>query len=100
MFKSANVTVMVVDMNRAFDFYTHVLGFHPGARHGDYYGEVKAPGVTIVLHPRRQDDGEPAASRNLSIGLHVDRLEEAVERLRKAHVSFRRLENDANRFAL
>lgn len=53
MFKSANATGMVNDIDRAIAFYTTVLGLPAGMRHGNNYAEVHAPGVTIGLHPNR-----------------------------------------------
>ena len=44
MFKTANVTVMVQDIDKAFAFYTKALGLSAGMRHGNNYAEVKAPG--------------------------------------------------------
>jgi catechol 2,3-dioxygenase-like lactoylglutathione lyase family enzyme len=44
MFKTANVTVMVQDIDKAFAFYTKALGLFAGMRHGNNYAEVKAPG--------------------------------------------------------
>jgi catechol 2,3-dioxygenase-like lactoylglutathione lyase family enzyme len=92
----ANVTVMVEDIDRALSFYTGVLGLTPGARDGDYFAEVRGPGLTVVLHPRRA--GVAARTSHVSLGLRVDRIAEAAAHLRRFGVPFREEENVANRF--
>ncbi len=97
MIASANVTVMVDDLDRAVDFYVRVLGLALISRDGGFHASVDAPGVAISLHPRRGD--VPAGPGNLSIGFLVDHLDEAVGDLTGRSVSFDRQENDVNRFA-
>lgn len=94
--KEANVTVMVDDLDRALSFYTGILGFAPGPRDGDYFAEVRAPGLTVVLHPRRP--GVAARASHVSLGLRVERIAEAAAHLRRLGVPFREEENVANRF--
>ena len=103
MFKTANVTVMVQDIDKAFAFYTKALGLSAGMRHGNNYAEVKAPGVTIGLHPdSRSKTHIPKRSKdsNLSIGFQVDKLNESMEILEKCGIIFtHRQKNEANKFA-
>jgi catechol 2,3-dioxygenase-like lactoylglutathione lyase family enzyme len=96
---AANVTIMVSDLERSLDFYTNVLGFLPGQRHRDHYAEVKAPGLTVGLHPGRKKAPrfEPDT---ISIGLEVADLEKATVALGKKGLSFEFLENQANKLAL
>ena len=82
MFKAANVTVMVSDINRALDFYTNVLGLPAGMRHGNNYAEVKAPGVTIVLHPKGDNEPKASPKGNLSIGFQVADVKKATENMK------------------
>jgi catechol 2,3-dioxygenase-like lactoylglutathione lyase family enzyme len=92
----ANVTVMVDDLDRALSFYTGVLGLAPGAREGNYFAEVRAPGLTVVLHPRRP--GVVARTSHVSLGLRVERIAEAAAHLRRLGVPFEEDENVTNRF--
>jgi len=95
----ANATVMVSDIERSLDFYTGVLGFRAGPRHVDYFAEVDAPGLTIVLHPGRTRARADARSE-ISIGLQVADLKKATEELETKGLSFTYQENRANRLAL
>lgn len=83
MFKTANVTVMVQDIEKALAFYTEVLGLSAGMRHGDNYAEVKAPGVTIVLHPKGNHGPKASKAGNLSIGFQVADVKKATEQMIK-----------------
>jgi catechol 2,3-dioxygenase-like lactoylglutathione lyase family enzyme len=96
----ANVTVMVSEISRSLDFYTRVLGFREGARHGDHFVEVEAAGLTIVLHPGRRETTRGHSNDNLSIGLQVLDLAEATRELGSKGLSFTYQENEANRLAL
>ena len=76
--KTANVTVMVKEMDRAIDFYVDGLGLRLKRRWGSHYAQVEAPGVIIGLHPTDQiirQDG------NISIGFGVSDLESARKTL-------------------
>jgi catechol 2,3-dioxygenase-like lactoylglutathione lyase family enzyme len=95
-FTEANLTVMVADIDRAVDFYTAKLGFSPGARHDHHYAEVKAPGVTVVLHPHR---GSVVRGGSLSIGLRVEDMAVAAAKLARSGLSLTFQENEANKFA-
>ncbi len=68
-------------------------------RHGDNYAEVKAPGVTIVLHPRGSHGSKASSKGNLSIGFQVDDVKKATEKMEKRGLIFKFQENEANKFA-
>jgi catechol 2,3-dioxygenase-like lactoylglutathione lyase family enzyme len=88
MFKDANVTVMVSNMDRAVNFYVETLGLKLKSRYGDYFAQVEAPGTTIALHPSSKNGPQPGKSESLSIGLGVDNLESAMATLRDKGVTF------------
>jgi catechol 2,3-dioxygenase-like lactoylglutathione lyase family enzyme len=92
----ANVTLMVADLDRSLAFYTQTLGFARRARHGDFFAEALAQGLTLVLHPRRP--GATAGAGHLSLGLHAENIDRAAEDLRARDVAIERQENEANRF--
>jgi catechol 2,3-dioxygenase-like lactoylglutathione lyase family enzyme len=101
--RAANITVMVEDLDRAADFYTRMLGFAVVAREGDFFVELRAPGVAVVLHPRRPGVRSGAASElrgvaHVSIGLDVDDLGTAAAKLRAGGVAHETFENAANAF--
>jgi len=85
-YSQSSVTVHVRDMDEAVRFYTEVLGLRLRARYGPEFAVVEAPGVTIALHPQREDavPGSPA----MSIGLGVEALETTMEMLRARGVQF------------
>jgi catechol 2,3-dioxygenase-like lactoylglutathione lyase family enzyme len=87
MYKGANVTVMVSDVQRALVFYRDALGFRFVQGYGDEWQEVEAPGVRIGLHPGGKAPFKEAP-RNLSIGLRVDDLDAAVKSLKGRGVKF------------
>jgi catechol 2,3-dioxygenase-like lactoylglutathione lyase family enzyme len=51
--KTANVTVMVKNMDKSIDFYTS-LGLELKQRWNNHYAQVAAPGVIIGLHPAKE----------------------------------------------
>src|SRR5262245_66654915 len=80
MFKTAILTVMVSDMNRALEFYAGTLGFERGERYGDEWAEVRAGGFRIGLHPGGKAPLKEHA-RHYTIGLQVDDLDVAKRAL-------------------
>jgi catechol 2,3-dioxygenase-like lactoylglutathione lyase family enzyme len=88
MFKSANVTVMVANFDRAVQFYTQTLGLKLKNRYEDQFAEIEAPGLTIGLHPSTERGSGPERSESLSIGLGVDNLDLMMSELRKKGVEF------------
>lgn len=51
--KKAYVTIMVADLDKAVDFYTHVVGLYEDLRFGDNWAELVTKGITIGLHPKK-----------------------------------------------
>jgi catechol 2,3-dioxygenase-like lactoylglutathione lyase family enzyme len=83
-YSESQVTLMVPDLDEAIRFYTTTLGLHLKARYGKEFAVVEAPGLTIGLHPQPK---EPIPT-SMSIGLGVDSLEAAMQRLTARGVKF------------
>jgi catechol 2,3-dioxygenase-like lactoylglutathione lyase family enzyme len=98
MIKDSNVTVMVSDIKSALKFYTETLGFKAGSIYGEEWAEVKAPGLTIGLHPLKGQP-KPFGRGGLSIGFSVDDLDEMIEPLKKKGIDFNLHEDVATRLA-
>jgi len=94
MIKDANVTVMVSDMKKAIRFYVETLGLELKANYGDQYAQVRAPGVTIGLHPSGAAGPKPGNSESLSIGFGVESLDSAMAELKGKGVVFTRVTDD------
>ena len=56
--KTANVTIMVKDMDKSIDFYTKGLGLELKQRWNNHYAQVSSPGVVIGLHPAKESNNE------------------------------------------
>jgi catechol 2,3-dioxygenase-like lactoylglutathione lyase family enzyme len=93
--RNANVTVIVNNIERAVRFYTDVLGLKLKARYGDQFAEVEAKGTIIALHPAIEKGAQPGRSESLSIGFSVDKLDTAVDELKRKGVVFSRILDDA-----
>ena len=87
MFNSANVTVMVSDMGRAVHFYKEILGLKLVNRFGNEWAQIQGPGITIGLHPQREERKSPEEG-NVSIGFAVESLEKAMQQLKKKGIDF------------
>jgi catechol 2,3-dioxygenase-like lactoylglutathione lyase family enzyme len=88
MFKNANVTIMVADLERAVRFYRDTLGLELAFRAGDEWAQLAAPGLTIGLHPT--DERRAAGPRELvSLGFGVEHLESAMAALQRKGVQFK-----------
>ena len=76
-YKSGNVTIMVSDMAKAISFYRDALGLELAADYGGEWAEIRAPGLTIGLHPggKKPLTDHP---RSVQVGLRVDDLDEAI----------------------
>jgi catechol 2,3-dioxygenase-like lactoylglutathione lyase family enzyme len=61
--KKAYVTIMVEDLDRSVDFYAKVLGLREDLRFGDNWAEMVAQGITIGLHPKKQDASPELAAK-------------------------------------
>ncbi len=94
--KSANITVMISDMDASIKFYTEVLGFQLVNRFGDHWADVQGPGISIGLHPTSADQ---ARANNLQIGLRVDNLEQSVSTLKNLGVPVAANSDDQVRLA-
>jgi catechol 2,3-dioxygenase-like lactoylglutathione lyase family enzyme len=77
------VTIMVRDMDKAVQFYTLNLGFALKSRYGNEFAVVQGPGVTVGLHPGTGDQ-----CGQISIGLSVDSLEDAMASARARGLNF------------
>jgi catechol 2,3-dioxygenase-like lactoylglutathione lyase family enzyme len=87
MITNANLTILVSDMNRAITFYAETLGLERGPQYGDEWAEIRAPGVSIGLHPSGK---RPMVEhgRHMTIGLRVDDLDASVKQLEARGVRF------------
>jgi catechol 2,3-dioxygenase-like lactoylglutathione lyase family enzyme len=93
---AANVTLSVRDLPASVRFYTETLGLELAARHGDHWAEVRAPGVTIGLHPGRGPADaalDPTAARapdgDVSIGFVVSDFDGVVAGLEERGITTR-----------
>jgi catechol 2,3-dioxygenase-like lactoylglutathione lyase family enzyme len=100
VFKEANVTLMVGDMETTVKFYTVTLGLRLRARYGDHFAQVEAPGTTIALHPASDSGGSSAkkgqgeGSDRMSIGFAVSDLQATMDELKGKGVVFTRVTDD------
>ena len=94
--RNSNVTVMVKSMDRSVRFYTRTLGFKLKSRYGNYWAEVKAPGLTIGLHPIGK---KVKVGDNLSMGFGVQDFRKAVKTLEKKGIRFREYDDEWVRLA-
>src|SRR5580704_11735835 len=88
MYKTANVTLMVAEMNRAVEFYTGALGLELKVRYGNEWAEVTLPGLTLGLHQARGPIARSDPAIGISIGLEVDDLEASVLELQAKGLVF------------
>jgi predicted enzyme related to lactoylglutathione lyase len=88
MIQKGNVTVHVSDMDRAIRFYCEALGLPLRVRYGNEWAEADTQGLTIGIHGGRSAGSPPSGERNLTIGLEVANLEEAMETLGGRGVTF------------
>jgi len=94
--QSANVTVMVTDMDTAIKFYTDTLGLKLKNRFGDHWADIEGPGIDIGLHPTDKDINR---ADNLQIGLKVPDLDQAIIELEQKGVQFKIKNDDQVRLA-
>ena len=81
---TANVTVMVRNMDIAIFFYKNI-GLELKQRWDNHYAQVAAPGVVIGLHPANEVKSDGG---NISIGFGVDDLDPVKKRLGEMGVRF------------
>ena len=82
--KGTNVTIMVKDMDKAISFYQN-LGLHLKQRWGDHYAMVETTGITIGIHPAKDNELD---SGSISIGFMIDKIEDGKELLTKNDVVY------------
>ncbi len=94
--QSANVTIMVTNMDTAINFYTETLGLTLKNRHGDHWADIEGPGIAIGLHPT---DKDIYRADNLQIGLKVPNLDKAISELEQKGIQFKINNDDQVRLA-
>lgn len=80
---SANVTIMVANMDASIKFY-EIIGFTLTERWGEHFAIITAPGIAIGIHP----GGPVQPSEQVSIGFMVDNMEEAKEILDANNIDY------------
>ncbi len=88
MYKDANLTLQVRDFEKMLKFYVDLLGLRLRYRNRDQWAEANAGGLTIGFTKALPDAPAGGAGGNLSIGLTVEKLEEAVSTLGKKGIAF------------
>lgn len=88
MFKDANVTVMVSNIEKAIEFYTKTLGLKLNYRMGDDWAEIEAPRLNIGLHKAGESGMQPGQKGSLSIGFQVESLDDTIRQLKGVGVEF------------
>ncbi len=103
MFASGNVTIPVVNMERAVKFYTETLGLKLAYRFGDHFASVELEkGLTIGLHPTSGEKPLGERKGGASIGLELSgKIEDAMKTLEARGVKFHGVadEGKAGKFA-
>jgi len=101
MFKSGTVSVVVDDFKRAVQFYVETLGMKMQHQVEGHLAVVELPGLTIsLLCPREQQESPQGKSGRMSLGLEVENLESAVEKLASKGVQIHHsMEEQATRLA-
>ena len=79
-----NVTIMVMDMDQAINFYKSI-GLNLKERWENHYAMMVTAGLTIGLHPAEKP-GTPSSS--ISIGFMIDKLPEAQALLEQNKIAF------------
>lgn len=92
----SNVTVLIKNMADSIAFYQS-LGFTLVNRWGDHYAQLSAPGITIGLHPSKEENLH-GNSGNLSIGLTTDNFEETKLELVNLSISFTERQEEGGGF--
>jgi catechol 2,3-dioxygenase-like lactoylglutathione lyase family enzyme len=82
------VTIYVSDLQRAVDFYAHVLGLRLLFRADDHWAQVDAGGLQIGLHPASDSGPAPGTPGAITLGLAVSApIADAVAALESKHVA-------------
>ena len=89
IFKSANATVFVNDLDRAQHFYTDLLGFELLFRAGPHFAMLSLNGFQLGLHPADESTSISADRHPIQIGLDVTiPIAQAVRELSARGVKF------------
>ena len=83
MVTGGNATVFITNMDVAIAFYTAVLGMAVTSHYGDDWATMNAGGFTIGLHPKDEKQPAPGTHGAIMVGLTVNGIEAAKERLRE-----------------
>ena|ERR1051326_9166589 len=94
--KTANVTIMVQDMDKAIEFYQNI-GLQLKQRWNNHYAQVAAPGVVIGIHPAKERN--VITTNAFSIGFGIDSLEDVKNRLSELGVDYETAEDKAGKYA-
>jgi predicted enzyme related to lactoylglutathione lyase len=94
--KKAYVTIMVDNLDRAVDFYTHVVGLYEDLRFGDSWAEMVTQGLTIGLHPKRPGFHPAPEHNHVSIGFEVRDIRATAKEMEAKGVQFQFQENEVN----
>ncbi len=86
MIKDAYVTIDVGNLARSVKFYTKVLGLRLVKKYGNYWADIKAPGIWIGLHGPHEKGRRSKTSGNVAIGFTPRDIEKAVLTLKKKGV--------------
>lgn len=89
--ESANVTVMVSNLDTAINFYTEVLGMTLKNRFSEHWADIEGPGISIGLHPTNK---KISIGENIQIGLKVPDLERATSELKSRGIRFKGNDED------
>ena len=92
--KESNITIMVKDMDKAVDFYEK-LGLQIKNRWGNHYAQLTATGITIGLHPTKEN---LSADAHISIGFMTDNLSDAKSLLEKNQIEYQSREEEGGSF--
>jgi len=99
MVKDAYVTIDVGNMARAVKFYTKVLGLRLVKKYGNYWADIKAPGIWIGLHGPHEKVRRAKSSGNMAIGFTVRDMDKAVLALQKKGIKVKRAQSQWGRLA-
>ena len=93
--KDTNITIMVKDMHKSIAFYQSI-GFSIVNRWENYYAQLKAPGITIGLHPAGEDYS--SGSGNVSIGFTAEDFSATKELLERMSIVFTERAEEGGQF--
>ena len=81
---SANITIMVKDMDAAINFYLSI-GLILKQRWDNHYAMITAPDVVIGLHPA---EDKIENGNQISIGFMIDNIDDAKKLMEKNHIAY------------